>query len=107
MSQADAGRIDVDLDGLCLPGLGIELHIREARAGDDQRVALLHRVLRRCGAKQADAAGRVRDRRPATTAFPSSGLMIGPATVCASCEDFLASAQAAAPGKDRDFLAAC
>ena len=58
--KPDACRIDIDLNDLRLAGLGKELHIREAGAGHDERVAFLQRVLRRRGAEQADAARRVR-----------------------------------------------
>ncbi len=52
-TQPDARRINVDLDALGLARLGVELHVREAAAGDDQRIALLHRVLRGGRAEQA------------------------------------------------------
>ena len=45
---------------LRLAWLRVELHVREAGARDDERVAFLQRVLRRRRAQQADTAGRVR-----------------------------------------------
>ena len=39
ISKADAARIEVDLNGPGLTGLGVKLQIRETAAGDDQGVA--------------------------------------------------------------------
>ena len=44
---------------LRLAGLGIEFDVGEAGADDQQRVAVLHRLLRGRRAQQADAAGGV------------------------------------------------
>ena len=46
MAQADPDGINVNLDGPRLPGLRIELNVREAAAGNDQGVALFERLLR-------------------------------------------------------------
>src|SRR5690242_19463743 len=57
--QADAGWANVDLDGLCLAGFGVELHVREARARNDERVALAQGILGWRGSEEPDPSGRV------------------------------------------------
>ena len=59
VAQSDARRVDVDLNSLRLPGLRIEIQIGKAAARDEERIAVRERLLRRCGAEQPDAAGRV------------------------------------------------
>ena len=60
MAQADPDGINVNLDGPRLPGLRIELNVREAAAGNDQGVALFERLLRGRRAEQSNAARGVR-----------------------------------------------
>jgi hypothetical protein len=59
IAQANARRVDVDLDAFGLIGLGIKILIGKTAADDDQRIASFHRVLRRSRAEQADPAGRI------------------------------------------------
>src|SRR5205085_5151515 len=59
IAQPDAQRIDVDLHRARLARLRIVLDIGEAAADDQKRVAGFERLLRRPGAEQAAAAGRV------------------------------------------------
>ncbi len=49
--------IAVELHGLGLTGLGIPFQIREARADQEQPLALLHGLLGGPGSQQADPAG--------------------------------------------------
>src|SRR6476661_1899076 len=60
ITQGDAGRIEIDLNGARLTGLWIELNVREAGADDKKRVAVLHGFHGRRGAKQANSTGGVR-----------------------------------------------
>src|SRR5690349_6212050 len=102
MPEADARRRNVDLDGLRLAGLWIELHVGEAGTGDDQRVAFLHRVLRRRGPEQADSAGRVRvvvgDDR-----LPKQGLDDRSLDRLCQPQYFLAGSETAATREDDDL----
>ena len=59
-AQTDTLRVMVDLDDTRLTRLGIELDIGERAADDQQRVALLQRLLRRPRAQKSDPAGGVR-----------------------------------------------
>ena len=58
-AQADTLRVMVDLDDARLTRLGIELDVGEGAADDQQRVALLQRLLRRPRAQKSDPAGGV------------------------------------------------
>ena len=104
VAQADARRVEVDLDGLGLAGLGIELHVGEAAAGDEQRVALLHRLLGR-SVPSRPMPPVVYGQSSGTTALPSSGLTIGPPTFSASCTSSSRGTQGAPAGEDDDLLA--
>src|SRR3569833_313862 len=59
MPQATPCGIKFDLDTLCLPRLGQEVHVWEAGADHDKRVAFLHCGNRGRGTKQADSAGSI------------------------------------------------
>ena len=51
---AGSHRVDLDLDDLGLPGIREVLRVREVRPDHEQGVTAFDRVLRRCGAEQAD-----------------------------------------------------
>ena len=102
VAQSNASRIDIDLHGLCLAGLRIKLHVREAGPGDDQRVALLQRVLRGSGAEQADTAGRV-GAPVGHNGFSEQWLYDRAANCLAQIQHFLARVQAAAAREDGDL----
>jgi hypothetical protein len=59
-AEADPGGVVVDLHSHCLVGLRVVLDVGEAAADDQQRVALLERVLRGARAEEAHAARRPR-----------------------------------------------
>ena len=60
ISEPDARGIDVDLDTARLAGLRVVLDVGKGGPDEEERVTVLERVLRRLGAEEPDAAGRVR-----------------------------------------------
>src|SRR5579871_261380 len=59
ITESDTDRVDVYLYGARAARLRQKLHVRKRAADHQQRVALFHRVLRRTGADQPDAPGRI------------------------------------------------
>jgi len=60
ITERDPGGIPIDLHTLCLAGFRIKFDIRKSRAYDQERIATLHRLLRRFCTQQADATGSIR-----------------------------------------------
>ena len=98
-TQPDARRVNVNLDALGLARLGVELHVGEAAAGDNQGVALLHGVLRGGRAEQADAP-RGEGTVVGDHALAEQGLDDRAAHFLGQLQDLLAGVQTAAPGQD-------
>ena len=69
-------------------GFRQKFDIGERRADHQQGVAFFDRFLRRLGAEQADAAGRI-GLSSGTAALPSSALMIGAPSLSATCFEFV------------------
>ena len=94
--------IDVDLHRLCVARFGIKLHVWEAGTGDDQRVALLQRILRGRRTEQADAPGRV--GTPVGDDSLSEQWLYDRSRHCfGKIQHFFASVQAAAAREDGDL----
>jgi hypothetical protein len=72
-TRAPARRVGLDLHDPRLAGLWHELGVGEVGAHHEQRVQVVHQLLRRRGAKQADPAGGVR-RVIGDRALPGQGL---------------------------------
>src|SRR5581483_1220454 len=104
VAQADARGVAVDLDAVGLTGLGEELDVGEAAAGDEQCVAALHGVLRRGRAQQADTAGGVR-AVVGNDGLAQERLDDRPGHLLGQGENLVAGAQAAAGGQDGHLLA--
>jgi hypothetical protein len=104
ITQADAHRIGVDLHRPRLPRLRHELDVRERRAGDQQRVAMLHRVAGRPRAEQTDAAGRQR-MIVLEHALAEEGFDDRRAEEIGDLFDFFGGAERSASDEHRDALA--
>ena len=102
IAESDARRIHIDLDGSGLARFRVELNVREAAAGDNERVAFLHDFLGRRRPEQADPPGRigavVRDDGLAEQRFGDWC-----AKLLGQEQEFMAGRQASAPGEDRDL----
>ena len=89
---------------LALSGFGIELDVGEGGADDQQGVALLHRLLRRAGSQQADAARRVR-AVIRHDGLAEQRLDDGRAEFFRQLFQFVARVQRALPGQNDDLFA--
>jgi len=100
IAQADPPRVQFDLDAARLPGLRQELDVREGGSDDQQRVALLQRLLRRARAEQADGARRER-AVVGHRALAEQRLRDRRGEAVGRLLEEIAGADRAAPGEDR------
>src|SRR5690606_37405312 len=103
IAEADAGRVEIDLDGTGLAGRGIERDVREAGAGEEQRVAAFDRFLGWKRTEETNAAGGVR-AVVGHGGLAEEGLDDGRTEGFGDLLQLFAGAESAAAGKDGDAL---